>query len=246
MGHREFHDSLPSTQDRALELARAGASEGTVVVAREQTRGRGRLERSWASPAGGLYCSIVVRGPVEHPGLFPLTVGARLAAALHERYAVPVALKWPNDVLVPEQGRPARKLSGILTDDVASPTLRRTAVVGIGVNVRLPDGSVPGPLADRVASLEEFVSPPPDLTEVETVAVGAALGASEWLASPDGVREARRLCRTWLYGVGRPVSVDGQPAGTLASLGDEGELYVATGPDRVAIWAGDVRVEEVP
>lgn len=246
MGPREFYDTLPSTQDRALALAREGAQEGTHVVARCQTRGRGRLERSWESPDGGLYCSVVVPRPLEHAGLLPLTVGARLGDALRTVYSAPVVLKWPNDLLVGAPGSRLRKLSGILTDDVASPTLGRAAVVGIGVNVCLDRRSLPSPVRDRVASLDEFVSPAPDLEDVEGLAVSSAVGAAEWLSSPPGVRQARELCRTMLYGVGRPVTVDGRPAGTIESLGEDGELWLATPRERVAIWAGDVRVEGGP
>lgn len=246
MGPREFYESLPSTQDRAVELTRSGARAGTRVVARHQTRGRGRLERTWESPAGGLYCSIVLGRPREHPGLLPLTVGARLAADLHRAYGLPLAVKWPNDIVVAERGRSARKLSGILLDEVASPTLGRAVVVGVGLNVRLPRASLPAELADRVAALDEFVAPPPSLAQVEGRVVDAALGAAEWLSTSGGVRQARNLCRRLLFGVGRPVSVDGHPAGTLAELGDEGELWLTTDTDRVAIWAGDVRVEEPP
>jgi len=244
VGPREFYDTLPSTQDRALALARDGAPEGTRVVARRQTHGRGRLARSWESPEGGLYCSVVLSRPTEHPGLLPLTVGARLACALQKEYAVLLALKWPNDLLVREAGRPLRKLSGILTDEVGSPTLGRAVVAGVGVNVRLDRGSLPSPLPESVAALEEFVSPPPGLEDVEEIVVASALGAAEWLSTAGGARKARDLCRELLYGVGRPVTVDGHPAGTLKAIGDEGELLLATPTDRVAIWAGDVRVEE--
>jgi len=246
LGPREFYETLPSTQDRAVALARAGAREGTRVVARHQTRGRGRLERSWTSPVGGLYCSIVLPRPREHPGLLPLTVGARLASALHEAYSAPLALKWPNDLVVHQRDRPARKISGILSDEVASPSLGHAVVTGIGVNIRLPPASLPAELAERVAAIEEFAHPPPSLDEVEELVVRATMGAAEWLSTTGGVRQARDLCRRLLYGVGRHVSVDGQPAGTLAALGDEGELWLATETDRVAIWAGDVRVEGAP
>ncbi|MGP8158596.1 MAG: biotin--[acetyl-CoA-carboxylase] ligase [Thermoplasmata archaeon] len=243
MGPRELYDSLPSTQDRALALARDGAPEGTRVVARRQSRGRGRLERAWESPEGGLYCSIVLSRPRDHFGLLPLTVGAVLASALRKEYSVPVVLKWPNDLLVLEPGRHPRKLSGILTDDVASPTLGRAVVAGVGLNVRLDRNSLSSSLAERVAALDEFVTPPPPLEEVEALVVESALGAAQRLFSDDGARKARDLCRELLYGVGRPVTVDGRPAGTLEALGDEGELWVTTSTDRVAIWAGDVRLE---
>jgi len=244
VGPREFYDTIASTQDRALELARDGAPEGTRVVARRQARGRGRLERSWESPDGGLYCSVVLPRPSEHAGLLPLTIGARLTSALHERFALPLALKWPNDILVGEPGQPMRKLSGILADEVASPTLGRAVVAGVGVNVRLDRATVPSALRERVASLDEYLSPAPTLDEVETIVVNSAIGAVRWLSSPEGAGPARDLCRKWLYGVGRPVTVDGQPAGTLERLGDEGELWLTTSSDRVSIWAGDVRVEE--
>ncbi|MGA8710024.1 MAG: biotin--[acetyl-CoA-carboxylase] ligase [Thermoplasmata archaeon] len=244
MGPREFYDSLPSTQDRALVLAREGSPEGTRVVARHQAKGRGRLKRSWQSPKGGLYCSIVLRRPSEHAGWLPLTVGARLASELRKRFAIPLSLKWPNDILVGEEGTPMRKLSGILTDEVASPTLGRAAVAGVGVNVRLGPEILPAALRERVAALDEFVDPVPSLDEVETIVVEAALGAARWLSEPGGATKARALCRQLLYGVGRAVTVDGRSAGTLESLGEEGELWLSTPTDRVAIWAGDVRVEE--
>lgn len=244
MGPREFYDSLPSTQDRALTLAREGAPAGTRVVARRQDRGRGRLRRSWESPYGGLYCSVVLARPTEHAGLLPLTVGARLASAIAGEYGVPIALKWPNDLLVCEPGRPARKLSGILTDEVGSPTLGRAVVAGIGVNVRLDRTSLPPSVRARAAALDEFVSPAPGLDRVESLVVDSAMGASDWLATPDGARKARDLCRQLLYGVGRPVTVDGAPAGTIEALGDEGELWLTTSVGRTAIWAGDVGVEE--
>jgi BirA family transcriptional regulator, biotin operon repressor / biotin---[acetyl-CoA-carboxylase] ligase len=244
VGPREFYDSLPSTQDRALALAREGAPEGTRVVARHQTRGRGRLARSWESPDGGLYCSVVLRRPLEHAGLLPITVGACLASALFHEYAVPLVVKWPNDVLVEQNGPPTRKLAGILADEVSSPTLERAVVAGVGVNVRLERSSLPAALKGTVAALDEFVSPSPRVEEVETIAVESAVGAAHWLSSDDGTRRARELCRKMLYGVGRAVTVDGRPAGTIESLGDEGELWVATPTDRVAIWAGDVRVRE--
>jgi BirA family biotin operon repressor/biotin-[acetyl-CoA-carboxylase] ligase len=244
MGPRELYDTLPSTQDRALSLARAGAPEGTRVIARRQTRGRGRLDRSWESPEGGLYCSIVLSRPREHPGLLPLTVGACLASALRKEYAVPLVLKWPNDLLVREPDRPVRKLAGILTDEVGSPTLGRAVVAGVGVNVRLHRGSVSPSLPENAVALDEYVSPPPDLEAVEAIVAESAMGAAEWLSSADGARRARDLCRELLYGVGCSVTVDGHPGGTLEALGDDGELLLATTTDRVAIWAGDVHVEE--
>lgn len=243
MGPREFYDELPSTQDRAIALAREGAPAGTRVVARRQTKGRGRLTRSWASPEGGLYCSVIVPRPPQHPGLLPLTTGAHLGSALRAAYALSLLLKWPNDLLVERDGLPPGKLAGILTDEVPSPTLGRAVVTGIGVNVRFDRATLPEPVRGTAVALGDFVAPVPPLEDVEAMVVASAAEAAEWLSTPEGTRRARELVRRMLYGVGRPVTVDGTPAGTIEGLGEEGELWLATDRERVAIWAGDVRVE---
>ena len=97
----EGGQSTGSTNDDARELAVAGAPEGTVVLAREQRSGRGRLGRAWSSPPGGVYASIVLRPEVETPDaiVLPLVVGLGVACGL-DTLGVQSSLKWPNDVLV--------------------------------------------------------------------------------------------------------------------------------------------------
>jgi BirA family transcriptional regulator, biotin operon repressor / biotin---[acetyl-CoA-carboxylase] ligase len=244
---REFHEALPSTQDRALELAREGAPEGTRVVARRQTGGRGRGGRAWASPEGGLYLSIVLESPTTAPGVLPLAIGARLAGALSQRYGVPARLKWPNDLVVPDGLRGARKLSGILIDEVGSPAGRR-AVAGIGVNVDPPSGSLPPEVAATAASLAEFSRSPPRMDEVEALAAEAALAARRELASPGGPADALRACSGLLYGVGRQATVEGDngTSGRIDALGPDGELRLLTDAGPVSVRTGTLRVEGGP
>ncbi|MCI4318227.1 MAG: biotin--[acetyl-CoA-carboxylase] ligase, partial [Thermoplasmata archaeon] len=97
---RVEHDRVGSTQAEAVRLVRFGAREGTLVVAREQSDGRGRLDRHWASPRGGLYLSMVVALPRTSPGLLPLAVGAELRDALHRDWDADLRVKWPNDLVV--------------------------------------------------------------------------------------------------------------------------------------------------
>lgn len=113
----------PSTNDVATRLAADGAPEGTVVVADEQTRGRGRLGRAWHSPPGsGLYLSVVFRPtdgmPDEAAGaavarLLTLAAGVAAAEAVRGATGLAVELKWPNDLVI---GRPRRKLAGLLAE----------------------------------------------------------------------------------------------------------------------------------
>ncbi len=141
----EIHERLGSTNARALKLARPWH----VVVTEHQTQGRGRLQRTWETPAGvALTLSATVPlGPA--PGWLPLLAGLAVAQALEQAARVTTALKWPNDVLVP--GDAERKVCGILCE-ARQPTGDEAplAVLGIGVNVTQTREQLPTDLATSV------------------------------------------------------------------------------------------------
>jgi len=137
----EVHPALPSTQDRARELARAGSPHGTLVVARVQTGGRGRLSRAWGSPEGGLWMSLVLRFDLEAAAASRITQTASVAVAKALRaLGVDVGIKWPNDLLAEPGGR---KICGILAEASIKPAvpLERPrldyALLGVGLNANL-------------------------------------------------------------------------------------------------------------
>lgn len=242
---RELHAEISSTQERALELVRQGADAGSRVVARRQLHGHGRLDHRWISPDGGLYVSVVVAAPKRSISLLPIGVGARLSVDLGRAFGVALATKWPNDVLaIGAKGTRPRKLAGVLVDRVPSPRLGWAAIVGVGVNVALDPASLPADLATSVASLSEWCTPAPSLDAVEAVVVDAVVATARALDEPEGAGRVLSLARRSLYGVGRRAIVDGVATGTIAGLGEEGELLVDSGPDRRAVIAGDLRVGE--
>ena len=245
MGPREFYPTIASTQDRALELARAGAASGTRVVAERQTRGRGRSDHAWASPDGGLYLSILLRAPPESVTWLPIALGAQLAESLGREYGLPLAAKWPNDVLLVSKSGGARKLAGILVDRVDDPSRTPVEVVGIGVNVTTDRSGLPEALRARVATLAETAGPPPTRDAVERIVVASAVATADGLRDPERARSIQALCRARLFGIGRAASVDGRPAGTILGLGPSGELLLQQGAERVAIRTGEVRVDGV-
>jgi BirA family biotin operon repressor/biotin-[acetyl-CoA-carboxylase] ligase len=131
-----------STNDLAKRLADAGVAEGAVVVAARQTHGRGRLGRAWASPPGGLWCSVLLRPGRGAHGLLSLAVGVATAEAV-EAAGVPAALRWPNDVLVA-----GRKVAGVLLEAAGA-----AVVAGVGVNVRVSLEALPAEAAAGATSL---------------------------------------------------------------------------------------------
>jgi BirA family transcriptional regulator, biotin operon repressor / biotin---[acetyl-CoA-carboxylase] ligase len=139
-------DVIGSTNDLARGLAMAGAPPGTVVLAEEQTAGRGRQGRSWIAPRGrALTLSIVVRTGDEALAMLPLTVAVAVCDACERVARVKCAVKWPNDVWVGE-----RKVAGILIE--ARPR-DRWAVVGIGLNVDTTMEELPAGLRETAISL---------------------------------------------------------------------------------------------
>lgn len=244
MASREYFAEVPSTQELADERARAGAPAGTRIVAGAQSAGRGRGARSWHSPAGGLYLSVVVGRPPLHAGLFSLAVGAHLSEAIGERWELPLAVKWPNDLYVTGGARTVRKLGGVLVDRVTDPTGGPVLVVGVGLNVRAPpDG---WPHVGRVApvALDEVVDGIVGTAALEELAVEAIGRARRVLDEADGPHRVLALCRSRLYGLGARVLWDGRPAGRLLGLAADGALRLDADGIVVEVRSGDVAVVE--
>jgi BirA family biotin operon repressor/biotin-[acetyl-CoA-carboxylase] ligase len=146
----EYHDAIRSTNDRARELADEGVAD-TVVLADEQTGSRGRLDREWSAPSGGVWLSAVLRPDLPPARVPALTLAAAVATTDAAREAgVPAEIKWPNDVLVPvesgdeaEPDRGGKKLAGILTEMEGEAGRVSWVVVGIGLNANVSASDLP-------------------------------------------------------------------------------------------------------
>jgi BirA family biotin operon repressor/biotin-[acetyl-CoA-carboxylase] ligase len=130
---------VDSTNSVAMQLGAAGEPHGTIVLAEEQTAGRGRAGRTWASEkSAGIYCSVLLRPPISpaHAPLLTLVAGLAARDATAEELDTQPDIRWPNDLVVNHGGRSGvRKFCGILTEMHAEPDRVRYAVVGIGINV---------------------------------------------------------------------------------------------------------------
>lgn len=148
--HLEVTDSIGSTNTELADRAREGTAEpGTVLVAEEQTAGKGRLGRAWtAPPRSGLFFSVLLRPAPPTPawGWLPLLAGVATAGALARAAGVGTGLKWPNDVLTVTDGD-ERKIGGILAERVDDDKV----VLGIGLNITLREDELPVPTAGSLA-----------------------------------------------------------------------------------------------
>jgi len=128
-----YFTSTGSTMDSARSEAEAGAPEGTVVLAEEQTKGRGRFGRAWVSPAGkNLYLTLIMRPALDRLRSLSIVSPLAVALAIEDATGLTPRIKWPNDILIN-----GRKLSGILIESEFSGPSPEYALVGPGINVNL-------------------------------------------------------------------------------------------------------------
>ena len=237
-----YFDELPSTNDEAARLAELGAPEGTTVIASAQTAGRGRFGRTWFSPPGaGLYVSVVVRDRRAAPYL-SLAGGVAVADGIRAATALPVELKWPNDVVIDGGMGKRRKLAGVLAEGTTSAEGIQYVIVGFGIN--LLTAAYPPEIADRATSLESELGRPVErdlvlastLAELDTRVVQLSAG------------EAAPLLTRWRAlapsAVGSAVEWDtpsGPRSGRTDGIDDDGALRVKTDGTIERIISGIVR-----
>ena len=233
-------DSLPSTNTEAARQASLGAPEGLCVVAREQTAGRGRQQRAWASPKdAGLYFSVVLRPQLDGRAWPLVTLAAALAVsdALAEAFALETDIKWPNDLLAG-----GRKLCGILAETLES-ARGRAAVVGIGVN--LTNRAFPTEILNTATSVEERTGRAPDAERLLASLTRALARRYEALqAEGGGAATVREWESRSSFARGRRVRValaDETFEGMTRGLEPDGALRVETDAGEIRIVrAGDV------
>ena len=255
--HRHY-TSTDSTNERARELALAGAPSGTVVTAAEQTAGRGRLGRTWSAPPGkALLYSAILRplGP-EH-ALLPLTTPLAVCEAIEALAPVRCLVKWPNDVWISEGGSGStgsrgsgpgsvppgsgrevagvgRKVAGVLIE--ARPA--EWAVVGIGINVAIEPDEFPADLRWPATSIDHGAT-------VERTAGALNERLSEWVAAEPAKTLRAYAERDALRG--RAVAWEGaapggRGAGIAAGIDEAGHLIVRAGERTISLGWGEVKL----
>lgn len=232
-----WHESLPSTMDAAAAVAASSSARGLVVIAEEQTAGRGRRGHEWVSPLGaGLYFSCVARLS-RHASLLTLAAGVAVRQGILQATGLRVDVEWPNDLVVG-----GRKLAGILAEGLRVSGAVATVVIGVGINVRT--AAYPPEVAMRATSIEAELGRPVDRGAVLAATLECLHDHFGRLASDD----VEGILREWRTAA--PSASDTRiewdtPAGVMtgitAGVDVTGALLVRTEQGMERIIGGEVR-----
>jgi BirA family biotin operon repressor/biotin-[acetyl-CoA-carboxylase] ligase len=232
------HESLGSTNEEAMQHARAGDSGRLWIIARQQIEGRGRRGRNWISPPGNLYASVLLidAAPPEQLPQLGFVAGVALLRALRDSLGADsrLGLKWPNDILFD-----GAKLSGILLESAQLPRGRSACVAGFGVNCRSHPPALPYPATDLAAIGTSLDAP-------EDVLPRLSDGMAEMLQVWEGGKGFAAIRRHWLagaLGLGDRIQVtlgSGSISGIFETIDAGGRLVLRDGAERRTIEAGDV------
>ncbi len=222
----EYHDTIDSTNDRARALAKAGETD-VAVLADEQTGARGRLDRQWSSPSGGIWLSIVCRPdipPAQAP-IYTLAAAVATTDAL-SNVGVDAGIKWPNDVLVD-----GKKLVGILTEMEGEADRISWIVVGPGINANVDADAVP----ETATTVRELVG---DIDRAELTR-DLIKRFDELRSDPERVLPAWRESALTLGRRVRVETSDGDIVGTAVDVEFPGTLVIETESGTERVSAGD-------
>jgi BirA family transcriptional regulator, biotin operon repressor / biotin---[acetyl-CoA-carboxylase] ligase len=221
-----YYDEIESTNAEAKELARAGAPEGTVVIAECQRAGRGRLGRRWTSPAGkGLLFSVVLRPTLPMSRAHMLTIVSAVAAAhgIESQTEAAVRIKWPNDLFVGD-----RKAGGILLEVAGEQDVVEWVIIGIGINVNTEYAELPVDLRRSATSLKMATGEPVDRSEL-LARILLSLETAYKEAQKHGFDRALSEFRQRDYLLKRSVTVqtrEGSVVGEATGIDNQGALLV--------------------
>jgi len=234
-----YYSRLESTMDAARREARQGTPEGTVIIAGEQTRGRGRMKRPWLSPRGNIALSVVLYPDVSSLPYLIMLASLAAARSIEAVTGLKTQIKWPNDIIVN-----GKKVCGILIESEMKGGRVAHAVIGIGINVELSLSSAPDILACATSLAEEagHMIPPVELVRRLLVEIERL-----YLSLPGG-ESIYKAWRDRLVTLGNTVYVasgDATLEGTAESADRDGALLLRQADGNLTrIVAGDVTLRD--
>jgi BirA family biotin operon repressor/biotin-[acetyl-CoA-carboxylase] ligase len=244
IGKRAYYfDSIDSTQNFASSIAKNHDDIGAVIIAESQSSGKGRLGRTWISPKGGIWLSVVLHPTfdVSKITLVPLAAGVALSNAIRKTLKLETALKWPNDVTM--QGK---KVAGMIIDASIESSSIESLILGVGVNFKIN----PKEIEKKIKSKENFYGVATLLNKNDptkpTKLVQSFLEEFERILLALNEGRASSIINQWKKNssmLGKTVTVstqNGKITGKAINLDEDGSLIIKEGSEQIKITTGDV------
>lgn len=241
-----YFSKIDSTNQYAKKLGEEGAPDGTIVIADEQTKGKGRSGRHWVTPPGSAIAFTILLRPKLPPAsisMVTLVKGLAVCNAIRELYHLPVGIKWPNDVVID-----GRKICGILTEMSAEVDGVHYIVIGTGINTNVD--SFPDEIKDVATSLKIQLGHPVDRAEVLVRVIELFEEYYEKFEEDGDLRRLQDTYNEELLNMNEGVRVldpKGEYTGVALGIDPEGQLLVKhddTG-EIVKVWSGEVSVRGI-
>ena len=242
LGKRVFYfDTIDSTQNFATKIASNNTENGTIVISKHQTDGKGRMKRKWESPTGGIWMSIIIQPEfnISYITLVPIATSLALCLAIEKTLKIKPKLKWPNDVLLRE-----KKVAGILLDTSIQSNKIESIVLGIGINFKIN----PRQLENRIKKTPNFygVNTLVEKNEKPITLVKQFLYELENIFQLINSGNIKKIITEWTIRsstIGKNISVttnDGKITGNAIKLDNDGALIISKGQKNKKLLVGDV------
>ena len=246
LGKRVYYfDSTDSTQNFAMEIASNDKENGTVIISKKQTMGRGRMKRKWKSPTGGIWMSIIIhpKFDVSYTTLVPIATSLALCMAIEKILKIKPELKWPNDVTLK-----GKKVAGVLVDTSIISNEIENVVLGIGINFKIK----PHELASTIKKTPNFygVATLVKKNERALPLVQQFLYELENVFQLINSRRIKKIKNEWTKRsstIGRNVSIitsEGNVNGKAVKIDSDGALIISKGKKAEKILVGDITYDQ--
>ncbi len=238
-----YEETVDSTQKIAHLLSHEGAVEGTVVIAEEQTGGRGRMDRAWHSPKStGIWMSLILRPkiPIQRAPQLTLLTAVAIVQAIEETTTLTPQIKWPNDILVEQQ-----KVTGILTELQADADRIISVIIGMGLNINQTEDDFPPELRQIATSLRAKEGKELDRAEIIKV-IFQKFETLYMLFLEKGFYPIKLLWESYAISVGKEITartLNGSISGKALGITDEGVLNVEDALGEIhQIYSADIEL----
>ena len=242
LGKRVYYfDTIDTTQNFAIKIASNGDENGTIIISKKQTGGRGRMKRKWKSPVGGIWMSIIIhpKFDISYTTLVPIATSLALCIAIEKILKIKPELKWPNDVTLK-----GKKVAGILVDTSIVSNEIENMVLGIGINFKIK----PNEIANTMKKTPNFygVATLTKKNEKALPLIQQFLYELENILQLISSSYIKKITSEWTKRsstIGRNVSIvtnDGKLNGKAIKIDSDGALIIYKGKNTKRILVGDL------